>query len=297
MADRGEMLEAALEVYPEGLALLDEEGRVVFWNRAAESATGYNRANVVARQLPQALAALVSGPNIEDTTERRYGTHPGCGVLVHAQHAGGSDVPLMTRNVVLRDGLGVRIGAAAAFHIAANTAALPHGETADGSEVRESEAGMRDRLEAAWEAHYQDGAPFGVLWVAVDQADDLRRTHGARACEAMLENVERTLANALRSGGEIGRWGDSEFIVVSQEGRGEVLANHGRVLAGIARTTDFRWWGDRIPLTVSMGAAEAAGAETLAELLEGAQAAMQSSMRCGGNHVSLAPGRAGCSRS
>jgi len=198
---------------------------------------------------------------------------------------------------VLRDGLGARIGAAAVFHIAANGTALPHGETTDGSEVRESEAEMHDRLEAAWDARLRDGVPFGVLWVAVDQAEDLRKTHGARACEAMLENVERTLANALRAGGEIGRWGDIEFIILSQEGRGEVLANHGRVLAGIARTADFRWWGDRIPLTVSMGAAEAEGADSLAEMLERAQAAMQTSVRCGGNHVSLAPGRAGCSQS
>jgi len=41
MIDRSEMVEAALDVYPEGLALLDHEDRVVFWNRAAELMTGY----------------------------------------------------------------------------------------------------------------------------------------------------------------------------------------------------------------------------------------------------------------
>ena len=41
MADREELMEAALEVYPEGLALLDIDGRVVLWNRAAEAITGY----------------------------------------------------------------------------------------------------------------------------------------------------------------------------------------------------------------------------------------------------------------
>jgi len=76
MADRGELLEAALEVYPEGLALLDEQGRVVFWNHAAESATGYNRSSLVARQLPQALAALVSDPDNERVSGLRYGSYP-----------------------------------------------------------------------------------------------------------------------------------------------------------------------------------------------------------------------------
>jgi len=33
MAERTELLEAALDGYPEGLALLDMEGQLVIWNR------------------------------------------------------------------------------------------------------------------------------------------------------------------------------------------------------------------------------------------------------------------------
>ena len=33
MANRAELVEAALDVYPEGLALLDHDERVVFWDR------------------------------------------------------------------------------------------------------------------------------------------------------------------------------------------------------------------------------------------------------------------------
>ena len=102
-----------------------------------------------------------------------------------------------------------------------------------------------------------EGAPLGVLWIAVDQAGELRKTHGARACETMLESVERTLANGLRPGEEIGRWGDDEFLILSHERSPEVLASHAQVLAGLARTADFRWWGDRVSLTVSVGAAAA----------------------------------------
>ena len=53
---------------------------------------------------------------------------------------------------------------------------------------------------------------------------ELRKTHGARACETMLEAVERTLANGLRPGEEVGRWGDDEFLVLSHERSTEVLA-------------------------------------------------------------------------
>jgi GGDEF domain-containing protein len=125
----------------------------------------------------------------------------------------------------------------------------------------------------------------------VDQAHDLRKTHGERACETMLETVERTLANGLRPGEEVGRWGDYEFLVLSHESSAPALGAHAQMLGRLARTADFRWWGDRVSLTVSMGAAEGEPEDTLAELLERAQAAVADSIHAGGNHVTLASSR------
>jgi GGDEF domain-containing protein len=73
-----------------------------------------------------------------------------------------------------------------------------------------------------------------------------------------------------------------------------MLASHAQNLAGLTRTTDFRWWGDRISLTVSIGAAQADAGEQLSALLERAQAAMLESARAGGNHVTAAQGRRAC---
>lgn len=297
MANREDLIEAALEVYPEGLALLDSDGNVVFWNHSAEGITGFARAGVLGRALPQALEPLVDCRDCEGSPEARNGPQPGRGSLVHAQHAQGHDVAAISRKVVLRDDLGERIGTAAVFHPAEQTAALPHGETSEGSEVQQSQVELEDRLGAAWELFAHEGIPLGVLWVTVDQAEELKRTHGARACETMLESVERTLANALRPGEEIGRWGDNEFLILAEEGRSEVLANHAQVLAGVARTADFHWWGDRVSLTVSVGAAEAEEGEQLAEVLKRAQQAMEASTHAGGNHVTLAGGREACSPS
>jgi diguanylate cyclase (GGDEF)-like protein len=142
---------------------------------------------------------------------------------------------------------------------------------------------------------FLDGdSPLGVLWVTVDQARGLRRTHGGQACEAMLEKLQRTLAGGLKPAEEIGRWGDDEFLVVSHERSGPMLAAHAQHLAGLARTTDFRWWGDRISLTVSIGAAQAERGEPLGGLLERAQAAMLESVRSGGNHIAAAQERRSC---
>jgi GGDEF domain-containing protein len=76
-----------------------------------------------------------------------------------------------------------------------------------------------------------------------------------------------------------------------------MLATHAQMFAGLARTANFRWWGDRVSLTVSIGAAQADQSETLAQLLERAQIAMHSSLHAGGNQITSASGRISCSPS
>ncbi len=113
----------------------------------------------------------------------------------------------------------------------------------------------------------------------------------------MIERVERTLTHGLRPTEELGRWGDDEFLILSHEASAGSLASHAQVLVGLARTSDFRWWGDRLSLTVSIGAAHAEKTETLAQLFKRAQAAMLTSVHEGGNRITLAPERFACSPS
>jgi diguanylate cyclase (GGDEF)-like protein len=112
----------------------------------------------------------------------------------------------------------------------------------------------------------------------------------------MLRKVEQALKQGLRPAEELGRWGSEEFLVIAHERTAKMLSVHGRALAGLARTADFRWWGDLVSITVSVGAAQAQGAEeeTLAQLLERARAAMAASADAGGNRVSPEPGSETC---
>ena len=198
----------------------------------------------------------------------RWRRRKGRRALVHAQHKLGHAVPAITRVLVLRDGLGGRIGAAALFHPAESLDALPHGATADAS-VEASRAEFEERLQTEFDDFLRGGPAIGAIWIGVDQAPWLRKTHGAAACHEMLDKVRRAVAHGLRPTEQIGAWGDDEFLVLSHERNAEMLEAHARMLTGMARTADFRWWGDRVSLTVSMGAAQASAeeGETLARLL------------------------------
>ncbi|MGA3161388.1 MAG: diguanylate cyclase [Terracidiphilus sp.] len=297
MADRTELLEAALEIYPEGVALLGSENQVAFWNHAAEAITGYGSADLLSRQVPEPLEPLLSASARLVEMEPDVGGQLGHRTLVHASHKLGHDVPMMVRYFVLRDGMGGRMGMAVLFHPADNLDALPHGECGQGGDVKASQAVVEDRLATMFGDFMRGGLPFGILWISVDQAAELRKTHGAKACEAMLEKVERAMVNGLRPAEEMGRWGDDEFLILSHERTAEMLAAHAQVLAGLARTADFRWWGDRASLTVSIGAAQAEREGSLANLLERAKTAMLTSFHAGGNQVTPVPGGQVCSPS
>ena len=302
MSDRLELLEAALDSLPDGFALMNSDASVAFWNRAAEAITGYAGADLLGRPAREALEAIVVGGVRQWTSQTNAqpgqpDSRDGHGSLVHLHHRLGHELPAMVRVLVLRDGLGARIGTAALFHPAERLDALPHGDGGDAPELETNRARLQDRLEAEFEDSSRGQLALGVLWITVDQGESMHKTHGARACEAMMEIVGRVLAGGLRPGEEIGRWGENEFLILSHERTAEMLRCHGQVLVGLARTADFRWWGDRVSLTVSIGAAQAEPNCTLAELLERARAAMRDSMRAGGNHVTGAAGRSACSPS
>jgi diguanylate cyclase (GGDEF)-like protein/PAS domain S-box-containing protein len=297
-----EILEAALSELEEGIAVLDGESRVLFWNSAAAAITGHQSAELLSRSLPTDFYQIdahhhASSVAAEDADHERmpiFGSKAAATpaerpALVHLRHRQGHSLPAMLRRTPLRNALGKRFGTLLRFHPMEEIDALPHGVTEEngGQErrVEESQAGMEDRLDEAWCEWTANAVPFGLLWITVDQAAMLRKTHGRDASEAMLAIVERTLLHGLRPAEVLGRWGANEFLVLSHERTAEMLKAHAHRVGGLARTADFRWWGDRVSLTVSIGAAQAAEADTLRSLLKRAQHGMEASAYAGGNLV------------
>lgn len=297
MVDRAELLESAMEGLVDGLVLVDQDGRIAFWNRAAETITGYSTAESIGRAVHEVLDKVIVGGKQQwiGLTDSESSSRQG--FVVQIRHKLDQDFPVFARTLVLRDAMGERIGSGVIFHATERLDALPRGQLSDNSSAAESRSALEERLRAMHEEFCSGAAPFSVIWMTVDQARELRGTHGGRAVEAMLEKMERTLSGGLKPAEEIGRWGDDEFLILSHERNSALLAARAKVLSVMAATTDFRWWGDRISLTVSAGAAWAEEGESLKDVLGRAQEAMFESMHEGGNQAAASPRRSTCSRS
>jgi diguanylate cyclase (GGDEF)-like protein len=319
MSDRLEMLESTLNLVEEGVVVLDEQSTILFWSGAAETLTGFTSREMLWQQCPPNLCRVDPGddsppPDKSLQAVRGAGSASssidvlGMGTfysdstasecegaddesprqLVSMLHKLGHTLPVMLRRVALRKLCGPTVGTALFFFPVEETDALPHGECGEDRCVERSQSDMEDRMGAAYHQWVSSGIPFGVLWITVDQAQSLRKTHGRDACEEMLHTIEQTLLRQMKPAEVIGRWGCNEFLLLTHERSAELLLERAQRLAGLARTADFRWWGDRVGLTVSIGASQATPADTLQSLLDIACQAMHASQYAGGNHVTEA---------
>ena len=205
VTDRTELVEAALESLADGIALLGADGKLVFWNRAAEAIAGYTSVDLLSRPAPAALERLFSGAL---AGEGEAGAQAGHGALVNLEHKLGHSLTAMARMHALRDGMGRRIGSAVVFHPAESLDALPHGERGEASDVAANQAEFQERLEAVFEDFRQGGESFGA---ALDQrrsglraAQDARRW-GVRGDAGQGRAGTGWRAAAFRGDGAVGR--------------------------------------------------------------------------------------------
>ncbi|MGC9224351.1 MAG: GGDEF domain-containing protein [Terracidiphilus sp.] len=290
MADLMELLEAALDGLPEGMGIFDGEGMVMFWNQAAQGITGYTNFELLGHAIPEDLAPLLAARSAMERSQPLGVLEENHRSMTRARHKMGHMVSILARVQVLSNELGERLGTALLFHPLESLDALPRSELGDAAFAEDLRTDLLEQLQIECDDFARGGAPIGILSVRVDQARELCKTHGAPACRAMLEKVYYALAHGLRPGEKIGYWANDGFLVIAHERSEEMLSAHAQRLVGLARTADFRWWGDRISLTASVGAAQAASdpVEPLVQLLRRAREAMENSIREGGNRATIA---------
>jgi PAS domain S-box-containing protein len=290
MTDRIELLEAAIDGLHDGVGLFGGEGEVMFWNQAAQSITGYTAGELLGQPIPEGLEPLHECGNSREETQLPGALPESRRSVTRPRHKLGHSVPVIANKMVLVNGLGERIGAAVLFHPMESLDALPQSEQSGIPHAEGARTDLLERLQIGFDDFAREGAPLNILRISVDQAEELRKTHGAAACQAMLEKVYYALAHGLRPGEEIGYWASDGFFVIAHERNTEMLTAHAKMLAGRARTADFRWWGDRVSVTVSIGAAQIGSdpAESVTNLLRRAREAMETSIREGGNRATTA---------
>jgi diguanylate cyclase len=127
------------------------------------------------------------------------------------------------------------------------------------------------------------GKPFTLAMIDLDKFKRLNDTYGHQAGDEVLRGTGRVLRRVLRESDTIARYGGEEFVVIfSRATVADVQRSLNRLRKAIAKT-EFPGPNGKLEVTISIGAAQAAGEETQETIVQRADAALYASKEAGRN--------------
>jgi PAS domain S-box-containing protein/diguanylate cyclase (GGDEF)-like protein len=297
--EREHIYRKILESLQAGVCLVDRNHKIIFWNEGAEKITGRLGQDVLGRNWRELIQ-----PDQEDADENapqptdliaevlRDGKPAFAEVML--RHKAGHLVPARVRAVVVRDDHGKIIGAAGSFEESlsasewdrrqeklAGYGALDHGTGALTESFLLSH--LRENLRTFTECQ----VPFSVVSLRIDKLDELKSRYGNGPIAVLLRSVAQTLENTLRPTDFLGRRGEADFLCILTECSrfdvGKVCERLKRSVHGIK----VSWWGDRLPVTASLGATTVLPEDTVEELLARVDRSMEKSVAAGGDLITV----------
>jgi diguanylate cyclase (GGDEF)-like protein/PAS domain S-box-containing protein len=278
-----------LESLQTGVYVVNEKREIVFWNDGAERITGYLRHETVGHLCTENILMHCDQKSCDLCGEvcplasALHESRPREG-RVFLRHKAGHRVPVHIWAVPVRDQRGSIIGAAESIE---EVTAIPD---PDRRENMLAAYGCTDPVtgvanHAVAQAHLRESLatffevpiPFGILCVQLDELDTFRARYGQKAATAMLRLVAQTVESSLRPGDFLGRWSDHQFLVILLNCDGAALsALRGRV-SRMVSSGGIQWWGQDLPMQVSLAQASAQAGDTVASILQRAQQSLPGS--------------------
>ncbi len=286
-----------LEKLHAGVYVVDCEGKIVFWNDGAERITGYLRQDVIGRFCRDNFleefgddAGPATGMFVPINEAIRSGKPTQAQVSI--RHKTGQRIPIDLWVSPIRNEHGTVVGAAETFEECISVTEwdrrqqrlAAYGCLDETSGVL-THSMIHSHLRESLGVYGEHPVPFSVLCIEVDQLEQIRRRDGPGALTALVRLVGQTLENSLRPTDFVGRWKESQFLAILLEcGPSEVLPAADR-LRRMVGASKFKWWGDFLAITVSVGGTAVRTGDTAENLEHRAETALSDSVKQGGNRT------------
>ncbi|SPQ00384.1 Sensor diguanylate cyclase, PAS domain-containing [Candidatus Sulfobium mesophilum] len=281
----------------DGVYLVDLDRRITYWNKSAESLTGYRSSDIVGRYCWDNILmhvdlegdSLCQGPCplLRSMKEERMLEQE-----VYLRHKNGHRTPVLVRASPLRDARGQVIGAVEIF--SDNTPRITLAQ-----QVKELQklalldplTGLGNRryaeltMHAKLEERRRYDSRFGVLFLDIDFFKKINDTYGHETGDRVLQMVAKTLQNGIRSSDTVGRWGGEEFIAFIAHADDWALSSLANKLRRLVEKSNFYAEQQLINVTVSIGATVSKMGDTVEELVRRADQLMYKAKLSGRNRL------------
>ncbi len=291
----------------DGIYLLSEDRRIIYWNKGAETHTGYSGSDVINLPCQDVLKhvddkgvslcndACPVSQTLKDNTLRE--------VEVYLSHKQGHRVPVTMRIAPIK-------GSENQVVVAVEICGEGSPKFTLQQKLKEmkdlalldplSEVGNRRFLEMNIKGKLEELQrykwPFGILFVDIDHFKRINDTFGHDSGDRVIQMVSRTISHSLRSFDVMGRWGGEEFVVIVvnvQEEQLYAVANRLRLLV---EQSGIMIGQESANVTVSIGATIGQSGDDVHSILKRADHLMYKSKNSGRNCITLDREKEACSR-
>lgn len=300
MSEIEDFYERVLEHLQTGVYLVDRSQKILFWNEGAEKISGHLRQDVLGRVAHDIIQVddedqredEASGELLNVGQVLRDGKPTFAEAML--RHKAGHLVPVRMRAVAIRNDHGTIIGAAESFEESLSAADWERRQeklagygALDPATGVLSEGFLLSHLRENLRTFSECQVPFSVVCIQVDKLDQFKAPYGPGVMAAILRVMGQTLENSLRPTDFLGRRGESAFLAILTECSrfdiGRVCERLKKVAHGVRR----HWWGEVLPLTVSLGGTTVLAEDNIEALLGRAERSLQKSFKGGGNLITV----------
>jgi len=294
-----ELFKAIVESLSDGVYFVDQERRIIFWNKAAEEISGYSAAEVMGSHCYHNILTHIDarGKNLcqegcplsKTLSDGRFRQEE-----IYLHHKDGHRVPVSTRVTPVRDDEGRIVGAVEVFVDNSPREAIA-------TRIRELEAlalidpvtrlANRRYLERELDRFLREMVRrrlgVGILFLHVDAYERIRAEHGTDAGKRILRVVAETFVRNARPFDLFGHWEEGLFVGFIRNVHSHALFNIAENMRMLVEKSFFLEGDTLVHSTLSIGATMLHPEDTAEAALGRARRLMEESRHAKGNRVTI----------
>lgn len=281
----------------DGVYFVDQERKIIYWNKGAERISGYAAAEMVGRGCHDNLLTHVDAEGrslchglCPLAATIADGRHREAEVFLH--HKEGHRIPVLVRASPLHDHDGQVVGGIELFSDLRNI-------LANNYRVKELERlALLDNLTQLANRNYLErvirvrlaemkrlGSRFGLLFIDIDRFKQVNDTYGHDVGDRILQFVANCFVANARPFDFFGRWGGEEFIGLISHIDQEGLVEAGNRIRLLIQQCYILHDQQKLAVTISLGATMAQAGDTPELLLKRADNLLYRSKELGRNRL------------
>lgn len=279
----------------DGLYIVDNDRVVTYWNEAAEKITGYSSEEIIGKSCADDILTHVDSegnslcmglcPLAETILDGK-----GREAEVYLHHKFGQRIPVSVRISALTDHDGKVVGGVELFSDISNRAVnelrikeLERLAFLDNLTQLANRHFLQRELEIRLEELKRYGLPFGILLMDIDHFKKFNDNYGHDVGDLVLQAVAKTCLSNSRPFDIYGRWGGEEFISIIRNVNQDDLELMGNRLRLLIENTYLMHNGEKLKVTVSIGATIAHEEEKIESIVKRADNLLYKSKNNGRN--------------